>query len=200
MLGHQHQMKTAVLALDKAGNPSSWISVETAIHLIATDRVIAPLGDQSRVFYGGTNRLSGVRSSIEVNSILLTRARVMPRLWAEEYVPPLTNRALFERDSNTCQYCGDSVSPRHLTRDHVIPRSRGGRNVWTNVVACCFGCNSVRKRDRTPKEWGVELLSVPYTPCYAENLLLQGRNILVDQARFVRARVRRKQLSGPSHF
>jgi hypothetical protein len=68
------ETKTAVLALDKAGNPSSWINVETAIHLLATDRVIAPLGDKTRVFCGGTNRVSGLRSSIEVSSILLTGA------------------------------------------------------------------------------------------------------------------------------
>jgi hypothetical protein len=160
---------------------------------LTTDRVIAPLGEESRVLYGGTNRASGLRSSIEVSSILLTKAKVVPRLWTNDYVPPLTNRALFERDSNTCQYCGEVFSPRQLTRDHIIPRSRGGKNVWTNVVASCFVCNSVRKRNKTPKEWGVELLSVPYAPCYAEHLLLQGRNILADQAAFIRARVRRKQ-------
>jgi hypothetical protein len=187
------QTKTAVLALDKAGNPSSWITVEQAIHMLATDRVIAPLGEESRVIYGGINRISGLRSSVEVSSILLTRSRVVPRLWSDDYVPPLTNRALFERDGHTCQYCGVSFSPRHLTRDHVIPRSRGGKDVWTNVVACCFNCNSVRKRNRTPSEWGVELLSVPYAPCYAEHLLLQGRNILADQDAFIRARVKRKQ-------
>ncbi len=186
------QTKTAVLALDKAGNPSSWITVETAIHLLATDRVIAPLGEESRVFYGGTNCVSGLRSSIEVSSILLTKAKVVPRLWSDDYMPPLTNRGLFERDGHTCQYCGNSLSPRHLTRDHVIPRSRGGKDAWTNVVASCFVCNSVRKRDKTPREWGVELLSVPYAPCYAEHLLLQGRHILADQAAFIRARVRRK--------
>jgi hypothetical protein len=74
----------------------------------------------------------------------------------------------------------------------VIPRSRNGRDIWTNVVAACFECNNVRKRNKTPREWGVEVLSVPYTPCYAEHLLLQGRNILADQAAFIRARVRRK--------
>ncbi|MGD8913131.1 MAG: HNH endonuclease [Candidatus Thiodiazotropha sp.] len=161
--------------------------------MLTTDRVIAPLGEESRVLYGGTNRVSGLRSSIEVSSILLTKAKVVPRLWSDDYVPPLSNRALFERDSNTCQYCGETFSPRQLTRDHVIPRSRGGKDVWTNVVASCFLCNSVRKRNKTPKEWGVELLSVPYAPCHAEHLLLQGRNILADQAAFIRARVRRKQ-------
>ena len=127
------ETKTAVLALDKGGNPRSWINVETAIHLLATDRVIAPLGEETRVFYGGTNRVSGLRSSIEVSSILLTRARVVPRLWSKDYVPPLTNRALFERDGHTCQYCGGEFSPRQLTRDHVIPRSRWRQAHWSRV-------------------------------------------------------------------
>jgi hypothetical protein len=188
-----HQATTAVLALDRAGNPSSWITLETAIHLLSTDRVITALGDESRVFYGGTNRISGLRSSIKVNSILLTRARVVPRLWSADYAPPLTNRALFNRDGHICQYCGEYFPARQLTRDHVKPRSRGGKDVWSNVVASCFVCNSVRKRNRTPSEWGVELLSVPYTPCYAEHLLLQGRNILADQAAFIQARVRKRK-------
>jgi hypothetical protein len=190
MLGFQ--TKNAVLALDKAGNPKSWITVESAIHLLATDRIIAPLGEVSRVFYGGTNRATGKRSSIKVSSILLTNARVMPQLWAEDYAPPLTNRALFERDGYICQFCGEQFKTKELTRDHIIPTSRGGKNAWTNVVTACFYCNN-KKQDRTPEQWGVKLLAVPYVPCYAEHLLLQGRNILADQEAFIRARVRRRK-------
>jgi hypothetical protein len=54
--------------------------LQTAIHLLVTERAIAPLGQTSRVFYGGINRLSGLRSSIKVSSILLTQAKVVPRL------------------------------------------------------------------------------------------------------------------------
>ena len=183
---------TAVLALDRAGNPSAWVSAEAAIHLLSTDRVVASLGGALHTFYGGINRLSGQRSYIEVSSILLTKARVMPRLWSADYEPPLTNKALFARDAHICLYCGERFSPRHLTRDHVLPTSRGGKNTWANVATSCYDCNN-RKQARTPEEWGVSLLAVPYAPCYAEHLILQGRNVLADQAAFLRARVRRKQ-------
>ncbi|MGD8909146.1 MAG: HNH endonuclease [Chromatiales bacterium] len=179
-----------ILALDQAGNPSRWINQEKAVHLIITDRVLAPLGQETRIIRGGINALTGLQSCVEVSSILLTRSKVQPHLWAESYEPPLTNRALFARDGYLCLYCGKSFSSRELTRDHVIPRSRGGADRWSNVVSCCHRCNHL-KSARTPDEWGVELLAVPYAPCYAEHLILRGKNILTDQAAFLRARVRR---------
>jgi len=75
-----YQSPSAVLALDRAGNPHSWITVENTIHLMAKNRVLAPLGEQSRVVQGGVNRVSCLRSSIEVSSILLTKAKVVPQL------------------------------------------------------------------------------------------------------------------------
>ena len=180
-----------ILALDKAGNPHQWINLEEAVHLIVTDRVLAPLGQESRMVRGGICAATGLRSGIEVSSILLTQAKVLPHLWAESYEPPLTNRALFARDGHLCMYCGQPFSSRDLTRDHVIPRSRGGADRWANVVSCCRRCNH-QKGARTPSEWGMALLAVPYTPCYAEHILLRGRNVLADQMAFLRARVKRK--------
>ena len=129
-----------VLALDRAGNPSAWLNTEAAVHLLATGRVLAPLGEHSRRVYGGINASSGQRSSIEISSILLTRARVQAGRWNREYAPPLTNRALFARDGNLCLYCGELFSPRGLTRDHVIPVSRGGSDCWTNAASACRDC------------------------------------------------------------
>lgn len=74
---------------------------------------------------------------------------------------PLSRRALFTRDHFTCQYCGDK--PTKLEVEHVIPRSRGGRNIWQNVTTACRACNAV-KRDRTPDEAGMRLRSKPYAP------------------------------------
>ncbi|MGD8349424.1 MAG: HNH endonuclease [Gammaproteobacteria bacterium] len=183
-------LENRVLALDRAGNPSAWLNAEAAVHLIATDRVLAPLGEHSRRVFGGVNAVSGKRSSIEISSILLTRARVQARRWERNYAPPLTNRALFARDGHLCLYCGESFTPCGLTRDHVIPVSRGGENVWTNVASACKACNH-RKNNRTPTEWGVQLIAVPYTPCYAEHLILNGKTILAEQMEFLRARLRR---------
>jgi 5-methylcytosine-specific restriction endonuclease McrA len=65
----------------------------------------------------------------------------------------LTNEHLFLRDGHRCAYCGrrrEELGPRErLTRDHLIPRSKGGLDVWLNVVAACSSCNH-RKDDRSP--------------------------------------------------
>ncbi|MBD2103138.1 HNH endonuclease [Leptolyngbya sp. FACHB-261] len=74
---------------------------------------------------------------------------------------PLTRRNLLHRDSHTCQYC--SYTGDDLTLDHVIPRSRGGGDVWENVVTACVRCN-VKKGSRTPKEANMPLLTSPRRP------------------------------------
>jgi 5-methylcytosine-specific restriction endonuclease McrA len=73
---------------------------------------------------------------------------------------PMTRRNVMHRDDYTCQYCGKKSD---LTIDHVIPRSRGGKDVWDNVVVACLRCN-VTKGSRTPKEAGYELKTRPCRP------------------------------------
>ena len=78
-----------------------------------------------------------------------------------------------------------------MTRDHVQPVSRGGRDVWENVVSACRRCNH-RKDDRTLAEAeriGMRLLAVPYRPNRAEGLILENRRILADQMAFLAARI-----------
>lgn len=70
------------------------------------------------------------------------------------------------RDKNQCQYCGKIQTPKELTLDHVLPKSRGGGNTWSNLVACCKKCNQ-DKRDRTPEEAGMNLLNTPKAPKYS---------------------------------
>ena len=74
-----------------------------------------------------------------------------------------TRRNLYKRDSYTCQYCVNGFTPSELTIDHVVPRSRGGTNEWTNCVTSCENCNS-RKADRTPQESGMKLFKAPKMP------------------------------------
>jgi 5-methylcytosine-specific restriction endonuclease McrA len=71
----------------------------------------------------------------------------------------LTRRAVFARDGGRCVYCGSAAS----TIDHVVPRSRGGRHVWENVVAACNRCNHV-KADRSLHEIGWRLRQPPAAP------------------------------------
>lgn len=64
------------------------------------------------------------------------------------------------RDHNTCQYCGTMVSLDSASIDHVLPRSRSGQYIWTNVVTSCVTCNQA-KGDKTPEEWGCPLKREP---------------------------------------
>lgn len=77
---------------------------------------------------------------------------------------PLTRHNIYKRDGNRCVYCG---SYRKLTLDHVMPKSRGGKNTWQNLVTCCSKCN-LRKDNKTPKEAGMEMSVKPYAPSYID--------------------------------
>lgn len=74
---------------------------------------------------------------------------------------PLTRRNILERDAHTCQYC--LYKGENLTLDHVIPRSRGGKDAWDNLVAACVRCN-VNKGNRTPEEASMLLRTSPRRP------------------------------------
>ena len=67
------------------------------------------------------------------------------------------------RDNNQCQYCGNYFPFDKLTMDHVLPKSRGGKNTWENLVAACMKCNQ-KKGSRTPKESGMIPLKKPVRP------------------------------------
>jgi len=73
----------------------------------------------------------------------------------------LTRREVFQRDHFTCMYCGEQA--HELTLDHVIPRYRGGRHTWENLVSACKRCNH-RKAGRTPQEARMHLLREPFHP------------------------------------
>lgn len=77
--------------------------------------------------------------------------------------PPLTRKNILKRDNHTCQYCG--VKGGDLTIDHVIPKDRGGRDTWDNLVTACVKCNN-RKGNRTPEEAGMKLRRKPFKPYY----------------------------------
>jgi 5-methylcytosine-specific restriction endonuclease McrA len=83
------------------------------------------------------------------------------RIPREAHRRKITRRAVLARDSWTCQYCG-STKPG-LTVDHVIPRSRGGKSVWENIVAACAACNR-RKGNRLPREIQMHPATTPKAP------------------------------------
>lgn len=118
---------------------------------------------------------------------------VVIRLKAFVHVPrrfrrQVTNTFLFARDHYRCQYCGRlgaELKPREsLTRDHVIPLSRGGLNEWKNVVTACSTCNA-RKANHLPMEIGMHPLVVPLEPHFV-HLSWAVRRLTPIQARYIR--------------
>jgi len=177
------------LRLDITGQPVRWIPWYGAVLLEAREMIAWSAGEQYFTFQGGTNRITGLRSSVTVSSIVAVKGRAR-QLAIDDMVPPLSNRELFRRDQHLCMYCGGNFPERLLTRDHVTPLSHGGEDCWSNVVTACRGCNH-HKGARFPEEANMPLLAVPYVPNRAEYLVLSNRRILTDQMAFLKKRFRR---------
>lgn len=175
-------MNAKILRLNKAGFPVGWLTREETATLLVKEQVIWSLGGIAMEIRGGHNR-RGVQSVLRLPSIVACGGRVH----GDGFDPPLDNRFLFRRDRNICLYCGGGFGVHELSRDHVQPISRGGGDVWTNVVTCCRRCNS-RKGDRLPEEAGMELLAVPFVPNRHEFLYLSNHAVLADQMEFLSAR------------
>lgn len=173
------------LRIDSTGLPLEWIDFKEAAKIYSVGDVVYTLGDHLYTIRGGVNAKSGERSQININSIIATRGRSKHfQQKLSGFTPPLNNQTLFKRDDHLCLYCGYQYSKRELTRDHVTPISRGGKDIWQNVVSACKRCNNL-KGGKTPEEARMGLLAIPFAPSYAEYILLQGRNILADQMSFL---------------
>lgn len=146
-------------------NGSSWeplavIGIPRAINLILAGKA---------VIVETTGRfLRTVRSQFPVPSVIALRTYInVPRRNAQ-----WSRKGVLMRDDYTCIYCGarpnDIVRNKVLTKsdftiDHVLPKSRGGKDTWTNTACACYTCNH-RKGDHTPEEAGMRMRWEPKTP------------------------------------
>jgi 5-methylcytosine-specific restriction endonuclease McrA len=139
-----------VLVLNASYEPLNVCTVRRAVVLL--------LKEKAELIERGERRLRSESCTLPRPVVirLVTYVRV-PRDSARRRI---TRRAVFARDSWTCQYCGTTS---HLTVDHVIPRSRGGPSSWDNIVTSCAPCNR-RKGARTPADAGMQPLSKPRAP------------------------------------
>ncbi len=178
-----------ILALDMAGLPSRWLMIDEAITYHARRMVAWSLGDVVATYHGGVSRMTGERSELSTSSIIAIKgaSELVRDAHAE---PHLTNAALFARDRHVCAYCGGEYRERDLSRDHVVPVYRGGKDRWMNVVTACRVCN-IRKGGRTPEAAHMPLLYTPYVPNKYEHLILQNRRILQDQMEYLLVKVPR---------
>ncbi len=173
-------MIAKVLRLNKAGIPIAWLSWQESATLVAKDQVIWSLGDVVYSVHGGYNK-RGERSVLKLPSIIACDGKVD----SSAFTPPLTNALLFARDQQLCMYCGVEFQVKELSRDHIIPTSRGGKDHWKNCVSACRRCNN-RKGDKVPEEAGMQLLAIPFAPNRHEFFYLSNRNVLADQMAFLR--------------
>ncbi len=180
---HEFDRIPRVLRLDLSGQPIDWVTWQEAVCLYAREIVVWTIGDPLLRIRGGHSRLDSQISIVDIHSIIACDGRVFAK---GNITPPLTNRALFGRDRNVCLYCGKHQQDGELTRDHVMPVSRGGEDKWYNVVAACKRCNHF-KGSRLIQECGMELLGLPYVPNFSEYLaLINSGRILGDQMDFLR--------------
>ena len=173
-----------ILRVNVAGQPVEWLHWQEAVGLYARDLVIWTLGDPVMKIRGGFSRILQAQTVLQLHSIIACDGHIVHSLRS---TPPLTNRALFRRDANICMYCGNTFLDKDLTRDHVVPSSKGGEDTWENVVAACRRCNH-HKGNRLLADTSMELQALPYTPNFAEYLaLINSGRILGDQMEFLSA-------------
>lgn len=165
------------LALNASFEPLTIVSVRRALRLVIEEKAEVLEVDETRVFRSERRELPCPVV------IRLVRYVHVPRKFRRQ----VTNTFLFARDGYCCQYCGrhrrELRGRDFLTRDHVVPLSRGGGNDWGNVVAACSPCNN-RKGNRLPREVGMKLRSVPSEPNHVE-LVWAVRRITPVQAKYI---------------
>ncbi len=175
-------MEPRILRLNSAGQPIEWLHWKEATCLYARDLVCWSLGGVVRRVHGGYSRITGNQTTMDLPAIVACSGKRVNR---SHVVPPLTNRALFSRDNYQCLYCGGHFDLQRLSRDHIIPVSRGGLDTWTNVVAACKRCNQ-RKSNFLLSEISMELIALPFKPNTAEYLaLINSDRIRGDQMEFL---------------
>ncbi len=176
-------MEARILRLNIAGQPIEWLNWKDAVCLYARDLVRWSLGGHVRRVYGGHSRVTGLQTHMDLPAIIACGGNRLARM---RLVPLLTNQALFARDHHQCLYCGGQFPAPLLSRDHVHPLSRGGRDHWNNVVTACKRCNQ-HKGNRLLCEANMELLALPFCPNAAEYLaLINSDRIRGDQMAFLR--------------
>ena len=185
---HYARSNMEVLQLDISGRPQAWISAKEAAVIYASDGVAWTIGDAFFVLRGGMQRRTGLQSRIEVHPIIAVKGSVPSRAWRQ--APALSNPKLFARDRGICAYCGHRFHFEDLTREHIVPTSRGGHDTWMNCISACRPCNG-HKGNRLPEELRMSLMYLPYVPSLHEDMILRGRRILADQMEFLLASVPR---------
>jgi 5-methylcytosine-specific restriction endonuclease McrA len=171
-------MHVRCLALNASFEPLTMVPVRRALRLVIDGKAEIVEADGGRVVRSA--RVAVPRPVV----IRLVRFVHVPRRFRRQ----VTNTFLFARDDYRCQFCGRrniNLRPREcLTRDHLVPMSRGGTNDWANVVTACSACNT-RKGNHLPEECGMQPLRPPTEPHFV-HLTWAVRRLTPVQAKYIR--------------
>ncbi|WP_203922774.1 HNH endonuclease [Rugosimonospora africana] len=140
----------AVLVVNADLGPLHRVSVKHAIRML--------LRQVAEIHEAEPDRLIGIYPIPRVVRLV----QYVVTKWRYTAGPAWSRSGVINRDDGRCAYCGGHAT----TVDHVMPRSRGGKNSWRNTVAACGGCNQ-RKGDRTPAEARMPLRFTPRVPTWA---------------------------------
>lgn len=141
------------LVLDTQGFPVTFVSWQRAVNLQWQNRAVVVAEDAKRILRSPSFEM-GLPRVIKLRNHISRKLRLKV---------PMTRRNIAVRDNSCCQYCGVLLETADYSIDHVLPRSRGGQSVWTNLVLACVYCNK-RKADRLPHEVGLTLRKKPVEP------------------------------------
>lgn len=165
------------LALNASYEPLTMVPVRRALRLVIDGKAVIVEAEGERV---RSERLELPRPAV----IRLVKFVHVPRRFRRQ----VTNTFLFARDDYRCQFCGRTqheLKVREcLTRDHLVPLSRGGSNAWTNVLTACSSCNT-RKGNLLPEEAGMHPLRAPHEPHFV-HLAWAVRRLTRTQSRYIR--------------
>lgn len=175
-----------ILIVDPGGAPKYWVSRREAIlYAVKEDIVWIPPTASKETVYGGTCVATGELSQVEIASIMAIRGPMLAKLMATAIkTPKVSNKALFVRDHHRCAYCGEYFDTELLTKDHIKPKTNGGKNTWMNLITSCKPCNG-RKADRTPEKAKMPLKYKPYVPSPMEYLWFRNRTMSHEQIEYL---------------
>ncbi len=191
-------LKYRVLVLNRLWQAVNIVGVQRSFSLLLQDHAqVIYTGDESFqmldsaawLAYSVENEpedneayIQTVRMRIRVPKVLLLRD--YDQLPVQEV--RFSRESLFERDNYRCQYCGNNFEEAHLNMDHVIPRDRGGRTSWENIVTSCIKCNT-RKANRLPHQADMHLIRKPERPKWRPFISsLIGQNYDPDWENFIK--------------
>lgn len=183
-----------ILRIDKSGNPQEWLSIEKAAALVTKKAIIYTVGNNPIYINGGINQFTKSKSGLVVYPIISCDGE----LASENIALSLNNKILYRRDCFTCAYCSRTFPPNKLSRDHVFPKSRGGLDIWENVVTSCRPCNS-NKCSMLVEEMGVTMQYTPFKPNLHEYFALKVDVLTKEQVMFLQPHFKNDRMVNRFH-